>query len=251
MSLLAYHQRLFDWHCQNFFRFDRHLTETEFSYFLHCANLAEAYVETSPAGSTHLSYYTYSHRIRHREVNSTRMAMGSIENADKAWPMALKVLLERGIESKILPDSVFSFYGLGWDFHAGHFKLYFYIQDISKLPQHWQHLHAAAIGSENQTDEDMLAEGLVSFTYRGTEICEEKLYVYPKEAPRMPGAQRQALMSTTERAVVPQYDVENIDDWYDRLNASGKHIVDLYRTLNEPLDTLAYKDREDFTLYFP
>lgn len=240
--LERYHEHLFRWHCEQFFPFDKQLTKAELSYLRACFQLAEDYVEPTPTGYRQLSYYSYSHRVDGAKVNSSRIAMGSLAHPDEAWAAAGDVMGERKIDARaIWPDGA-KFYGLGWDLLASDFKLYLWVPDVHRLPERLSVLarpHA----------QNVRAEGLISFTYTDGQVTEEKVYLYPNELTELG---HRTLMVTTGRGVVGQHDVDGqLDKWLPKLNRAGHVIVARYQTIDEPLDTIAYADKDHYTLYFP
>jgi hypothetical protein len=240
-EILNYHRFLFEWHCRNFFRFRRHLTAAEKDYLEVCFALPDSFEEVSESGYTGFSYYTYSHRVEGEQVNSSRLAYGSVAHPEPAWEAARPVLRERGLEPPRFPDSCF--YGLGWDIQEQQFKLYFRVRRMQSLPT--QVLSLAASFDLHQHRE----EGLVSLTYTGGELSETKVYLYPRQL--QPDLKGEALMLTDRRGAVSQLDVQTPEHWKARLNAAGQRILEKYRERNEALDTIAYQDPDHYTLYFP
>lgn len=245
-SILNYHRHLLSWHTRHFYPFRRRLTSLEKDYLETCFRLAQSFAETSEDGYEHFSYYTYSHRVDGDQVNSSRMAYGSVTHPEEAFAAAAPVLAERGIA---VPDEYgpdFRFYGLGWDLQEGQFKLYLRARDLTLLPPHLKELVAGYDLSAHR------AEGLISYTYEGSQLAEKKVYLYPlDDKPEVAGVLGQARMVTSKRGEVPQYDLEEGADWSSKLNAAGQTILRKYRQLGEPLDTIAYQDPDHFTLYFP
>jgi len=237
VSLVHYHRHLFQWHCRKFFRFRRHLSVLEKDYLERCFELAESFSEVSETGYSHFSYYSYSHRVAGTAVNSSRLAYGSVSRPAEAWEAARPVLHERGltVPAFFLESPVARFYGLGWDILERQFKVYFRVVRLAELP--------AELLALAGTLEGKRAEGLVSYTYTEGVLSESKVYLYPADR------EGEAEMVTSERGTVPQYDVGVRADW--DLNAEGQRILKLYQELGEPLDTIAYTDRDHFTVYFP
>ncbi len=243
-KFLKYHQFVYRWHCRHFFDFEEHLTELERDYLESCFRLSTGYDEVSETGFEHFSYYTYSHRVKGTKVNSSRIAYGSVARADEAWKPARPVLEERKIA---LPQgwTDHRFYGLGWDFEADQFKVYFRTLDWTKSPPDVLPL------VEGYDPETHRGEALLSLTLEGTEVIERKVYLYPKESSNT-AVRGQARMITDRRGEVIQDDLLPRTEIPYELNETGRRIVELYRTdLEEELDTIAYKNSEDFTLYFP
>lgn len=247
-ELLNYHRYLFQWHCRKFFRFRRHLSDAEKAYLETCFALARSFREVSDSGYEHFSYYSYSHRVQAERVNSSRLAYGSVSNPEPAWRAALPVIQERSLEfDAYFRESADSkFYGLGWDIQEEQFKLYFRVRPVHALPQNLRHL------LEGYVLDDHRDEGLVSFTYTRNQLSESKIYLYPKSSLNLPaGARGQASMLSDQRGLVKQYDLSQPEQWAERLSAPGKKILQLYRELDEDLDTIQYQDEENYTLYFP
>jgi len=237
----SYHRFLFQWHCRHFFRFRRYLSEREKNYLEVCFELPDDYREVSPSGYTGFSYYTYSHRIDGERVNSSRLAYGSILHSQEAWKAALPVLQERGLE---LPrfwteDEDCHFYGLGWDLEEQQFKVYVRCSRCERLPAEELQL------LKGRRLEDHLPEGLLSLTWTGGCLSERKVYLYPRDQPGV------ACLLSDRRGAVAQLDVHDGQGWEGRLSQPGRVILGRYRELNEELDTIAFQDRDHYTLYFP
>jgi hypothetical protein len=247
-ELLNYHRYLFQWHCRKFFRFRRYLSDAEKAYLETCFALAQSFQEVSDSGYEHFSYYSYSHRVSGEKVNSSRLAYGSVKHPEPALEAALPVLRERSLEVDpyFLESAHSKFYGLGWDILEEQFKVYFRVQPVQLLPESLTHL------LEGYDLEDHRDEGLVSFTYTRNQLSESKIYLYPKSSLNLPpGAQGQASMLSDQRGLVKQYDLSQPEQWAERLNPAGQKILQLYRELDEDLDTIQYQDEENYTLYFP
>lgn len=247
-QLLNYHRYLFQWHCRKFFRFRRHLSQAEKAYLEVCFGLARAFREVSETGYEHFSYYSYSHRVQGEQVNSSRLAYGSVANPEPALQAALPVIQERALkfDEYFLDRAHSKFYGLGWDILEEQFKVYFRILSVQTLPDSLTHL------LQEYVLDDHRPEGLVSFTYTRNQLSESKVYLYPKSSLNLPpGAQGQASMVSDQRGLVKQYDLNQPEQWTARLNAPGQRILELYRELDEELDTIQYQDEANYTLYFP
>ncbi|TNE48113.1 MAG: hypothetical protein EP343_17580 [Deltaproteobacteria bacterium] len=249
------HRRFFDWYCDSFYDLRSGLSETEWAYVQACFDIAEVFAEVAQdSGYDEYSYFTYSHRVKGNHVNSSRFAYGSVANPAETLEAALPVIQERNVpldpyfvES---PNSLF--YGLGWDLEANQFKVYFRVLSLDDMPfPSLQELLETAMEREQRRD-----EGLVSFTYVNNELYEEKVYVYPQpEAAKyhdiFPGTKGRAVMATSRRGNITQYDVSTTKLWRQKLNATGREIVDLYARRGYTLDTIAMTDQDNFTLYFP
>ncbi len=248
VSLCSYHRNLYLWHCRTFFDFRCHLTPKEQAYLDACFRLAVDFRETSEFGYSGFSYYSYSHRVRGKEVNSSRLAYGSIKHYRQALQAAWPVWQERGINFPpfYVQDERCRFYGLGWDIMEKQFKVYFRVHPISDLPDGMCDL------IEGYALDEYRPEGLVSFTYIGDKLVERKVYLYPLDRCSLPeGVSRKALMITDLRGEVPQLDLKAPERWQYKLNPVGRKICRLYRRRGEPLDTIAYENSDNYTLYFP
>jgi len=246
---------LFDWHCQRFFPFHEHLTAAEWDYLEACFQSAVLYPEMPhDSGYDEYSVFSYSHRVAGDQVNSSRLAYGSLEYPDEMLAAARPVLAERGIalDPYLLDAPESFFYGLGWDFAAGHCKVYFRILDLAKLP--FASLHE--LMETTLPTEQRRQEGLISYTYVEGICHEEKVYIYPRPEVAayeelFQGTKGRVLMATSRRGTLTQYDVSSPKAWRQRLNPAGQALVDAYAANGLPLDTIAMRDNEHFTLYFP
>lgn len=244
-SLSSYHAGLFRWHCRQFYDFERAFSRLEQKYLRKCWSLAKDFQEVSEGGYRHFSYYTYSHRVKGSSTNSSRIAYGSVREPERAYRAAEPVLKERGIE---LPESLTRhtrFYGLGWDFEEGDFKVYYRTLDWTALEPDFLRL------AEGYDPTRHRPEALLSLTYAGTSEMERKLYLYPIEEDLPPGVQSFARMITDRRGEVSQHDVDPKKVEQQRYNTTGQRIITLYQEIGETLDTVAYQSEDEFTLYFP
>jgi hypothetical protein len=247
------HRRFFQWYCQTFYPLRDNLSQTEWEYLEACFQTAETFCEI-PSSSSYeeYSYYTYSHRVNGEQVNSSRFAYGTVVNSQKVLPYSLAVIAERelSIDPYFIEDPNSLFYGLGWDFEAGHFKVYFRILDLEQLPHPSLHKLLENIPAERR------CEGLVSFTYLGKAVIEEKIYAYPlpcleSSGELFPGTKGRTFMATSTRGIITQYDVSTTKLWKQRLNPTGQAIIEKYAKQGYTLDTIAIQDPDNFTLYFP
>lgn len=248
-EVIHFHRELYEWHSKTFFPFPEHLSELEQNYIEDCFLLPDSYQEIPDSGYEDYSHYSYSHRIKGDSVNSSRLAYGSVCHHQQAFKSAIPVIEERNIplDSYFLEHPQSLFYGLGWDFLANHFKVYFRILNLDQLPQ------LALNALLEETLPDRRSEGLVSFTFIEQELHEQKVYAYPdpkrEELPQE--TKGQAYMATSKRGTIAQYDVSQPEKWIQRINQHGKEIVTLYKDHDLDLDTIAIKDKNDFTIYFP
>jgi hypothetical protein len=163
-------------------------------------------------------------------------------------------LAARGVEVDryFVDDPNSFFYGLGWDIDEGHLKVYFRLLDLDEMPQ----TELRGLLEMTLPREQRRAEGLVSFTYVGSALYEQKVYVYPlpsssEEALLFSGIKGRVLMATSRRGVVTQYDVSSTGTWREKLNEAGKALIDTYARRGYTLDTIVMEDADHFTLYFP
>lgn len=248
MDLANYHRFLLGWHTRKFYPIRRRLTRLEKDYLEVCFKLANRYSETSESGFSRFSYYSYSHRIKGDEINSSRLAYGSVTHPDQALAAAEPVISERGVElPEFFRDPNHRFYGLGWDLLEKQFKVYFRCLRVADLPPELASLVEGYSLSEHRD------EGLVSFTYGPSGLEERKVYLYPREnTVSDEEVVGEARMVTDQRGEVPQYDLDpSAPDWLSKLCPEGQRIVALYYEVGEPLDTIAYHGPRDYTLYFP
>lgn len=243
--LSNYHAGLFRWHCLHFFDFESALSKEEHKYLRKCWSLCDSYQEISEGGYRHFSYYTYSHRVKGNSINSSRIAYGSINHPTPAFRAANRVLKHRGLT---LPDSLTrqtKFYGLGWDIEKEQFKVYFRTLSWPSLDREFLDL----VGG--QAPKQHREEALLSVSFSGSEMVERKLYLYPLEHLLPEGVQGFARMFTDRRGEVSQEDLDPKKVETREYNENGRKIIEAYEEIGETLDTVAYQDVDNFTLYFP
>ena len=226
-----------------------------------------------------MSSFTYSHRVKNSRTDSARFRLGTTSQFDRMYAAALPVLEARGIDlpQKLLaeaPKGSMRFYGLGWDHSKNHFKVYLMVHDLSAMPARYQHMLPETLDRDtrylNFTESAfkegsvrvLLTTSLLSFTFEGNRVVEEKVYVYPNslEAAAAMGAKvppayvaTAAVMFSSERGVVAQFDVDTHWScvWRRSFNPVGAALVDRYHDVGLALETLTYSGSSDFTLYFP
>ena len=155
------------------------------------------------------------------------------------------MLKHRGIE---LPDSLTrrtKFYGLGWDIEKEQFKVYFRALSWPSLDRSFLELAGEQDPGRHRE------EALLSVTFSGTELVEKKLYLYPLEHLLPDGVQGFARMFTDRRGEVSQEDLDPKKVGAHEYNETGRKIIEAYEEIGETLDTVAYRNSEEFTLYFP
>jgi hypothetical protein len=248
-----YLDRLWRFHSENFFDFEKALTASELRYIETCHDVIawtrtnRFGAETSPFGYEHFSSFSYSHRVDGERANSSRIAFGSVTRPHRVRPAALEVIEERGVtvEPLYLEHPASFFYGIGWDVEADEFKVYFrVIHDQFALPsRHARLLDRVAV--------DIRPEILVSFTFTGDRLTDEKVYAYPTARSDDAADLQVALMLSSARGLVEQVDVRDTSRWAGRLNETGRRIIGKYLAFGDALDTIAFQSRESYTLYFP
>lgn len=97
---------------------------------------------------------------------------------------------------------------------------------------------------------------MTSVTYEKQSIIEKKAYVVTKSPmDNIPFAQfvkNKTYMITSDRGVVPQYDLHRNSRLGDYVNDAGKMLLKTYdRQLASSVDTISYSDSNDYTLYYP
>ena len=122
--LVRYQQDLFTWHCQEIYPFHERLSTTELQYIKGCIRHSYWEVLRTPFSLwdpllSKLSFFSYSQRIVKNKVNKSRIAYGATILPSHVYPLALKVINERGLKPPKLNDDI-TFYGLGWDIEEGH-----------------------------------------------------------------------------------------------------------------------------------
>ncbi len=246
--LPRFHRDLFSWHCQTFFPFERYLLVCDRVYLEECFQRADDYVETT-SQLRHYSYYSYCHRVKGVEVNSSRLSYGSIVHPEEVWQAAQPSLQIRGIQ---LPPHVVSnpsliFYGLGWDFQAEHFKVYFRFEDGKQIPLASVQRILAEVSYAD------VSEGLLSLTYHKNGRLEEKVYFFPRlqEGVAVSTVAPRVLMLSSEHGMMSQYDALDLREWLPRLNPQGQRIVQSYQAYGEVLRTIYIKNANHFTIQYP
>ncbi len=244
----AYHRLLFRWHNRTFFPFRKNLSSQEKGYIEACFGLLEDFRETSETGFTRFSSFSYSHRVLGDQVNSSRLAYGSVTKPQAAREAAQPVLRERGIRLASFYEEhpAVRFGGLGWDIEQDQFKLYFRVLDLGQLPPDLGEVLGRVKPPPHHP------EGLVSFTYTGSRLSEKKVYLYPEEGRELPpDVVGEAWMVTDQRGLVHQYDLCYPSQWASQINRHGQALVAKYLERRQTLDTIVYQDADHFTLYFP
>lgn len=242
------HRDLFHWHCQKFFPFDRFLHLSEYEYLERCFQLSEDSDERISRYRPY-SYFSYSHRVQGREVNSSRLSFGSFEHPGEVWQAAQFVLDYRGIQIPFEPteQSGISFFGLGWDCIADRFKVYFRVQDWKEIPlssvhDQWEGLSASCEPG-----------GLLELRYTKNRRLEEKVYGFPRldKASQTSLSSSGLLMLPAQHGMMKRYDSLELREWLPQLNPQGQRIVRMYQTYGEVIRCLYMKSVNDFVICLP
>eukprot|EP00753_Platysulcus_tardus_P017279 PLAT6349.4.p1 GENE.PLAT6349.4~~PLAT6349.4.p1 ORF type:complete len:401 (-),score=195.90 PLAT6349.4:448-1650(-) len=205
-----------------------------------------------------MSSFTFSHRSKGGTLRSGRFGFGTTSQEARFLPAAQAVLAARGVQVDdwyLHHSDSFSFYAFAWDGAAEHFKLYIMFHDVDMLPDSFVNLVKAADTAGLDLRTLPLEEhGLVSLTYHAGNgsLYEEKLYLYPSDVDDIPGkpagASNVALMYTSRRGLVPQWDLLALNL---QLSKAGKQLVSRYEAIGLALETVSYADIDNYALYFP
>jgi len=236
-----FNRKVYQWHCDHVYPFHEKLTDNENKYINNCISLSywellrPFYAILDPF-ITRLSYFTYSHRIINGNLNSSRIAYGSVINPGKAYKFAQDVLNERNIQCEIIQNNNNIFGGLGWDVNSGHFKVYFRFLNYKHLESYYKKLLPDMSNKRKS--------GILSITYDNNgKVLERKIYCYPKDT--MVAELKSKVREDT------QHDCYGNEDWELKLNKTGKKILKLYKQSGYKLDAITFKDRMNYTIYFP
>ena len=170
-----------------------------------------------------LSYYTYSNEIKNNNVNSSRLAYGSVMFPSFIYKYAMEVLKERNIEIS-MDNEIFG--GLGWDIDNDIFKIYYIFKDYRKYTD---------IKKDN-----ILKGGIISFSYKNNKFYEKKIYLYSIDGIT-------TYLISDKRKEIQKDIYKNKNDISD----IGKKIINKYKKSGYNLDTINYRDKNNYVLYFP
>ena len=236
-----FNKKVHQWHCDHVYPFNEKLTEKENKYINECISMSywellRPFYAISDPFIKRLSYFTYSHRITNGNLNSSRIAYGSVINPGKAYLLALDVLKEKKIKCEIIPDNNIIFGGLGWDISSGHFKVYFRFINHKNLSIFYKKLLPKM---DNKCE-----SGIISITYDvNSNVLERKIYFYPKDM--MVAELKSKFREDT------QQDCRGDEEWGLKMNKTGKKVLRLYKKSGYKLDAITFKDRMNYTMYFP
>eukprot|EP01063_Lacrimia_lanifica_P035764 TRINITY_DN6906_c0_g1_i1.p1 TRINITY_DN6906_c0_g1~~TRINITY_DN6906_c0_g1_i1.p1 ORF type:complete len:369 (+),score=133.97 TRINITY_DN6906_c0_g1_i1:68-1174(+) len=272
----AFHTVVLNWHCVEFYPFHTKFTPTYEAFvtaFLQSCSQDhfESFTLQEEREYT-LSAYTYSHRVKPKApevINHSRISFGSSYLAPEPLVAAAEAVLNE--HNVVLPDPFtdirgkFKFYGLGWDYDAGHMKIYLH-GEAADLPAQYR---KSVSDLEGQFECSFMTHVLIAYTANIADgaVLEDKLYMYAespadvKNVEFPSGTLNTACVCSAgdlSRGVFWQYDVTHTpkpemscEKWRTRLNASGQKVFDAYEAAGMRLDTLGWLGEDNFTLYFP
>jgi hypothetical protein len=233
---------IYDWHCKNIYPFNKKLTNIEQKYIKKCIEVSyweifrPFYIKSDPF-IKRLSYFTYSHRIKDN-INSSRLAYGSVICPKSIYIYAKEVLKERKIICEIEPNDNYIFGGLGWDIQSGYFKIYFRFINHKNLSTEYKKL--LPYNLKNIWD-----SGLLSITYDNNgNILEKKIYTYLKN-------EMVVELKSDKRHDIQRDIRDKNNNWETKLSNEGCKILKIYEKSGYKLDTIMFKNNINYTLYFP
>ncbi len=257
-----YMNKFHKWYSHTFFNFEKHLSPLEKNYIQTCTQMMD---QLSYKINDHFSYslVTYSQRFSKNKVNSSRLAYGSIQHADRLQTPIRNILKNKGISTKDI-QGMGQIAGLGWDFEENLLKVYSYYENLNKVQDaDLKNLLKKASSIETYPF------GLTSVSFKDKNLVEKKVYVALKE--KLPAAVKDYpfrefiihtnYMITDKRDMVPQVDLIKSDQLKNYLGSQWNHYQAQYEefykniipTTNPSafIDTLAYQDSDHFTVYVP
>lgn len=186
------------------------------------------------------SYATFSHTVSNNTVNSTRLSIGTLYFSKSYFKIANKVIQGRNINIKSMEnDKNLFFNGLGWDLKNKQFKIYYRYNDYNKLKKKFKKLY------KNKSKFNYSKKGIISLTYKDNKLFETKLYLYENTN------NETAYLFTNLRGTVIQHsDLDINTNFYDKINDTGKNIVDKYKKNNYQIDTINITDKDNFIIYY-
>lgn len=219
-------QEIFKWHGETFFNWKKALSREELEYIDTC--LAYEVEPLDPENK--LSSLAFSHSVSNKKINSSRIGVGTLAHIPEIQPFVKAILDRKGIT---LPFDL-EVYGVGWDVEENHLKIYS-INPVGKIKKLFPKL------SKLKPD-NVYERGLISYTFKGKEIYEEKVYFYDLFG---------AIMITDKRGAVRQYhDDVNLNTLSGTLNPVGQNLVSKYKAIGVGLDTLNFQNSNNYVLYF-
>ena len=271
LILPDFHRALLNWHVGTFFQplYDNFSDEYKVyweAFLRNCSIDWQTTFMQQLEKEYFLSAYTYSHRIKGDKVNSTRISYGAASPPPEYLVKAAEDVLKA--EKVELPEPFnnlqgkFKFYGLGWDYATSHLKTYHHGESID-LPEE---LKKSAASGRKLVTNDYDPHCLVAFTYNGSEMLEQKLYLYATEMehikePLPTGTLNAACVLTAgalNRGTFWQLDVTHTrgpqfdsPEWVPRFGEKASEIYKKYYNTSMRLDTLGYAGPDDLTMYFP
>lgn len=195
-----------------------------------------------------LSYLSFSHSIKNNNINSLRFSLGTLYFSKQYYLKAKKIIDYKNINiSEIINDDNIYFYGLGWDLKNNHFKIYFRYYDFNKLKNKYKKIILIKnknLNNNKNYNEDFLKNGILSLTFIKNKLIEEKIYFFKNN-------DQNAYLFTNKRGKITQESNLNLENkYYYKINKNGKNILNKYNKNNYKLDTINYKNYNQFILYY-
>lgn len=237
-----YNKKVYEWHCEKIYPFHLKLSKTEQGYIKKCMEISyyellRPFFMIFNPFIRRLSYFTFSHKVTNGKINSGRIAYGSVINHLEAYKYSLEVLREKQIICEITPGKNILFGGLGWDIENNYFKVYFRFNDYRKIPDTFKKLLPDMSHSHTS--------GIISITYgKNNKIVERKVYYYPKN--------ELVAKLVSDKRKETQVDINSsIHKYKKQVGEQGKKLLELYEKNGYSLDTMTYKNKMNYTFYFP
>lgn len=237
ISFIEYNLNIYKWHCENIFPFNKYFTLNEKKYIDLSLKLSFLELFRPFLGNVfvyQLSFFSYSTEIRRENINSSRIAYGTTVASSYFYEYAKKVLKERNIKPPVKLDKDTLFGGLGWDFKNRTFKIYFRFRNKRYFP----------LFLKPKQEKILNKQGILSFSYDFSgNLIEKKIYLYP-----INNSDITLLISNKRKE--KQMNIKNKEIEYE-LNDIGKKIIGKYKKNDYDVDTINYRNYDNFILYFP
>lgn len=237
--LTIYNIIIYNWCNKNIYNYHEKLNKSERLYIYICLLLSSSeifkFIRCNKFISQ-LSFYSFSSEFKNKKMNSSRLAFGSTVLPEILYIFYKNVLKERGID--LIQDNNLKFYGLGWDFENNIFKIYYRYFDIYKIDKSIQTVKKYNSKKYNK-------QGLLSYSYDiyTNKLVETKLYFYPLK-------NKNIAYLYSDKRNEKQVVVTN-KEYYNKINKKGKDLIDKYNSFGIKLDTVNYRNKNNYVLYFP
>lgn len=201
-------------------------------------------------GKLFYSSYTTSHKFVNGIRTNDRLAIGSFTNEKEMNHLISENFSLNQSEANYFSANPVT--GVGWDSQDSVLKLYSFEKNLkqSNIPQVKELL--ALVNKDEFENHGILAVNVEN------DKSEFKIYLVPQANRKINHSdipfQNQIigtnyLLSTT-RSIIRQFDLRSNADISQYICQSGNEIIELYRKIDCPLDTISYVDENNFTLYF-